>query len=770
MLVFEPQIPMGLWWAIAVLALLAWVWYALARDSGLGLVRRGLVLGLMAIVLIAPLILLLNPTWIEPIVPPAGKPLITVLVDATQSMQVDDVDNDSRWKAAVQMANEIKTSASQEFDVNIIRFGKIMQPVDSESSSLPPDGSNTNLSGVLRQTLAVNRPQGHAICLLSDGAHNVGSTLGVTAAADNARALDVPIYTTPFGGSVGASNVAIAVRNPQLMTFPDRPVNVRVQLSQRSFGGRAVTVGLLESGEQIAAKRVRLSPDGPSETEFTIRPTDAGMYRYVVAVTPIDGEATTADNQASLQVQVIDEPIRVLLLEGKPYWDTKFLARNLAADPAIELTSLVLVREGRLMRRTDPAAMTLGQQPASGGDSEQIPGGSWETLPTGSSDWDSEQKLGNFRVVVLGRNTEVFLDDEAIERLRKWISLDGGALVCSRGAPANEMEQRLRQLLPVRWQSQSEFRTRAQLTSIGQSASLLPQDLGTGGDPISVLPSLALGARPKVAIGLPQVLVQSTTGQDGQAVPIVSHQPYGSGQAVVVEGAGMWRWAFLPPEKASAQRVYASLWQGLMQWLISQQDLLPGQEIAIRSDRLAYVTGDSVTVSVLVRESFTDKLGDCIVEGGSLELPRRATPVPVSDQAGIYRANFGALPPGHYKASLVGGDAGPRDAGPRDADAGPRDAGQPGVVTEFDVRDPWFERLEVDSRPGLLRQIAKRSGGRLVDSSDADLIGKDYREHLNISRPEKSRRIPLWDRRWVLLTVLAAWIACWITRRSSGLV
>jgi hypothetical protein len=315
------------------------------------------------------------------------------------------------------------------------------------------------------------------------------------------------------------------------------------------------------------------------------------------------------------------------------------------------------------------------------------------------------------------------------------------------------MEQRLGQLLPVRWQPRSEFRTRAQLTSIGQSASLLPQDLGTGGDPILALPSLALGAKPKVAIGLPQVLVQSATGEDGQSVPIVSHQPYGSGQAVVVEGAGMWRWAFLPPEKASAQRVYASLWQGLMQWLISQQDLLPGQDIAIRSDRLAYVSGDNVTVSVLVREAFDGELPDCMIEGGGLELPRRATPVQVGNQEGIYRASFGVLPPGHYKAVLAG-----------------RDTQQPGSVTEFDVRDPWFERLEVDARPGLLRQICKRSGGRIIDSSNPELIAQDYREHLSISRPEKNRRIPLWDRRWVLLSVLGVWTACWLTRRRSGLV
>ncbi len=155
MLVFEPQIPLGLWWAIAVLVLIAWVWYALARDSGLGWFRRTAVLALMAVVVVAPLVLLLNPTWIEPILPPAGKPLITVLVDATQSMQVDDCGDGTRWDAALKMAEEIKAKSSHEFDVSLIRFGKVMQAVDIDESPLPPDGRNTNLTGVLRQSLSV---------------------------------------------------------------------------------------------------------------------------------------------------------------------------------------------------------------------------------------------------------------------------------------------------------------------------------------------------------------------------------------------------------------------------------------------------------------------------------------------------------------------------------------------------------------------------------------------------------------------------------------
>lgn len=752
MIVFDPQIPWSLWYALAAGSVAALVWYACIRESGLGAGRRVAILGLMSVAMLAPLALLLNPTWVEPIVPPSGKPLITVLVDATQSMSVEDCEQQSRWRSAMEAAQRLKASAGSTHDVTVLRFGQVTERFDPLDEQESPDGSNTNLGAVLRHTVSVGRPQGHAILLLSDGAHNVGSSLSVAAAADSAKALDVPIYTSVFGGSIGATNLSMSIRNPQLMTFPDRAVAVNVQLSGRGYAGRMVTVGLFEQSvgrerKQVAAKRVRIGRDGPTETQFDLRPDKAGLFRYVASVDTLPGEATTADNMASFQLQVIDEPIRVLLLEGKPYWDSKFLAANLAADPSIELTSLIRIREDRLMRRTDPAQ--IGRDADTGDDADA--GAQWQVIDFDQSDWNDPEKLKQFRVVVLGRSTEAFLNEQAIERLRHWISFEGGALVCSRGQPTSEVQKRLSQLLPVRWSEGEEQRARGQLTSFGRSAALVQQETA-GGDPIAALPSLAIASRPKTAIGLPQVLVQSTLDDSGQSVPIVSHQPFGSGQSVVVEGAGMWRWAFLPPEKAEAEKVYAGLWQGLMQWLISQQALLPGQEIALRSDRLTFVTGDNATATVLVNDPARREVPDCLLEGGSLQFPRRRTPTLQEDQPGVFRLNFGSLPPGHYSARLE------------------MDGEAAGTSTEFDVRDPWFERLEVDARPGLMRQIAQRSGGRFVAAEEVASIADDFLEYLQISRPEKTRRTPLWDRSWVLITILGVWTICWMMRRLSGLV
>ena len=42
----------------------------------------------------------------------------------------------------------------------------------------------------------------------------------------------------------------------------------------------------------------------------------------------------------------------LLLLEGKPYWDGKFLVRTLAADPSLELDAIVRVTENRFLMRS----------------------------------------------------------------------------------------------------------------------------------------------------------------------------------------------------------------------------------------------------------------------------------------------------------------------------------------------------------------------------------------------------------------------------------
>ena len=204
------------------------------------------------------------------------------------------------------------------------------------------------------------------------------------------------------------------------------------------------------------------------------------------------GEVTTVNNTAPLLLRVVDQPIRVLLLEGKPYWDTKFLVRTLSADPSIELTSVVQLAEGRLLRRKIPRHPPPAEKADPDSDAKQAAAGRERNAPrtavredrairsngpsrrTPGKFLSDADALASYQIVILGRNAEVFLTDEALAKLRKWLAEGEGSLVCFRGPPASQIGQRLGELMPVRWTPAAESRFRVQLTGAGQALRWLP--------------------------------------------------------------------------------------------------------------------------------------------------------------------------------------------------------------------------------------------------------------------------------------------------------
>src|SRR5256885_17198350 len=77
---FEPLIPPSLWMALAVAGLALLGWYAFRRPGAISRVRWVVAVGLMGTALGLVLVVLLNPTWVREIPPPAGKPPLAGLV------------------------------------------------------------------------------------------------------------------------------------------------------------------------------------------------------------------------------------------------------------------------------------------------------------------------------------------------------------------------------------------------------------------------------------------------------------------------------------------------------------------------------------------------------------------------------------------------------------------------------------------------------------------------------------------------------------------
>jgi hypothetical protein len=485
-----------------------------------------------------------------------------------------------------------------------------------------------------------------------------------------------------------------------------------------------------------------------------------------MTVDTIGSELTDANNSTLCLLRVVDKAVRVMLVEGKPYWDSKFLIRELASDASIEMHSLVQVAPGRVVKRvvSRPAAQA-GPAPATtttaaGADDQ------WQVAAQASAVLADPAALNGFQILILGRDTEDFLSPAALANLQRWISREGGALLCYRGSPVASADAALARLLPVKWQPAREARYQIKLTDTGRTLNWFgdASPSGEGEGFLSGLPPLSADSH--VEHTKPLAVVVAHAQWQGRAdTPAVTYQPYGSGRVVVIEGAGMWRWAFPPvggAGKSTGEEAYGAVWHGMFRWIISGAGLVPGENAAIRPDKIAFNAREPVAATVLLRVDHSAARPTTAPAGAPRDVTVLLRPQaaggadrtfpcePSSDDPGTYRVQFGVLPPGRYTASLSGGDA---DA-----------------AAVFDVKRVGEEELNLAARPDVLTMVSLESGGAAVQAADLAGIAGRVKTQLARARPERVAFTTAWDRAWVFAGIIGLWACAWAVRRASGLV
>lgn len=776
-LTFEPLIPPIAWVTLAVPAFGVWLWYALKRPTACSRPQWWFIMSLTAIGIVSVLAVLLNPIWLEPLPPPAGKPLLTILTDRSASMStLDGPAGESRYQAAAKAVSELTRELSNRFDVRLQTFAEEPRDVDSERlMSSKPDGAVTDLSTPLLDALVSDRPQGQAVLIVSDGVHNAGNNVDRTIeAAQTAKSHNAPVYTTTVGADVTISDVDIRVPRSQELAFAGQSIPASVELHQHGSVGDRVEVTLIDPEGNETRQSVKLVPNSRSIASFSVTPQETGLFQYQVRAAGLPGEATTGNNATTFQVRVVDKPVRALVLEGKPYWDAKFLLRMLTDDPSLEVDCIVRVTESRYLWRKLTLVDAVGTAPPP--ESDDAAGGTGDDGDAADSEEPTlrferreelefvkevksvlhePDKLRDYQILLLGREAEAYLGDAALENIRTWIARDGGALICYRGSPVAEPNQKLSRLLPVRWApggraASNTERFRIQVTERGDDMSWLR--IG-GSEGLSKLPSLAPSAETEAT--KPLAVVLGRGGANTGASPVLTYQPYGTGKVVVVEGSGMWRWAFLSPEYREMESAYGTLWQSLMRWLISSGGLLPGENVSLQMDRVSFSEGESVSAVVLRRpELDAADLPSVRLLNAEGELLRSIQPIPVGDELGVYRVFIGTLETGHYQTQLETVEDGKSVM----------------KSVHFDIRPDLREQLEVSSRPDLMRRIAEVSGGMALGLDELRTVADSFDTHIQQSRPVQYRRKPAWDRWWVLVGLLIIWSVSWGLRRRSGLV
>ena len=291
------------------------------------------------------LLLLLQPSRRELLPPPIRDRVTLVGLDSSASMKQRDAGSKTRLDAA----KDLLTSAdivgpngtATDPRLRLFEFSDDARPVQQSILDLAPAGKTTRFHKALGTMLNTpgNDEAVNAIILLTDG-HDF-ELVNPAKTGTLARNRQAPIFAIALGKQGKVRDVAVRISGFQPYCYVKQKTRVNASLRVVGCELEDINVQLLRQGQVVQTKKVNAQQLQEIPVEFEVTEPDTGQYEYEVRALPLDNEADTANNSAITYLNVIDQQIRVLVMEGDPYWDTTFLQRSLMRNDKFDVDVLI---------------------------------------------------------------------------------------------------------------------------------------------------------------------------------------------------------------------------------------------------------------------------------------------------------------------------------------------------------------------------------------------------------------------------------------------
>ena len=304
-LAFEPLLSTPWWVAIAILAVVLAAVLVLAR-------MRGAWFRVMA--LAALVLALLNPVAESEDRDPLSS-VVTVVVDRSQSQAMDG--RGERTDAALAALRE-RLARFPEFELRVVDTPagedetRVFEALDAAVADVP----RSRLAGsiVLTDGLVHDSP------LSTEGGKPIHALL---TGRDGEFDRRVEIVAAPRFGIVGEMQEVV------WRVIDD---------GQTPGGAAAVTVRV--NGDTVSREVASAGVSVPTPFEVP----RGGRNIVEVAVEPLDGQITRANDRAVVELDGIRENLRVLLVSGEPHSGERTWRNLLKADPSVDLVHFTILR------------------------------------------------------------------------------------------------------------------------------------------------------------------------------------------------------------------------------------------------------------------------------------------------------------------------------------------------------------------------------------------------------------------------------------------
>ena len=741
--VFTGRIP-AQFLVLVLLALCAMAWLAYRTVANRTATPAWRTLVGLRIALIGALLFLLGVPAIR-LLRSRQEVFTVVLVDTSRSMGIADVaspgqaDPLSRMDAARQLLlgegakNEgLLKALNNTGKVLVYGFDQDVRRITA-TAQLKADGQFTNIFRGVRDMDAELRGMPlAAVVLLSDGGRNTGGSTQDAAALLKARG--VPLYVIGLGNPTPPNDYEVSrVVSPKRVR---RNSQVEVQVTVRHTGYKEPFDVTVSRGKiNIATRKVTPSADTDiDQVKLFFTPDHEGTATYRIAIAPGKGEKNTDNNAREFNLEIQDDRLPVLYVEGSPRMEYRFLRRALYGDRDFRLVGLLRLGDKRFYVQGANESEAFLQK------------GFPETL----------EQLYGFQAIILGDIEASYFTPAQLAMLEEFVRTRGGGLLMVGGVNSFGLGKyantSIAKMLPVQITTgdgpYSDDQYKARVTqNIGVHPVMrLSLDPEANRTLWSQAPPL-IGITPVAGVkaGALTLLARETDNK-----PVFAVQNYGVGRVAAFTSGGSWYWRVSVP---SSVEFHEKFWKQLVRWLaVGAKDRLTAE-----TDADVYAPGKAAIIRATALAKDLQPVNDATIIATITDPLGNHEDVPMDwtlSEEGVYKAQYVPQEQGDYRVSVrvEGWETKP-------------------VETDFRVSEPMVEAADAALKGDALREMAKLANGRYYDFADANALPPDIAKTVQEARFAGMKPVDneIWDTPLLFALIFGLMVAEWGIRRRSGL-
>ncbi len=626
---------------------------------------------------------------------------------------------------------------------------KLWQPTSADSTlpaALPkPVGGISNLAtGLKNAASGQEKSQGGAVILFSDGQHNEGESPVEVAKILAGRG--VPIFTVGLGPDSRPRDLAVVkIDAPDAVFFEDR-VRGQVVLKDDMPAGQPFTVVIKDGDKPVWEQAFvtdgqnvrRVGFDFPIsdlvkerlKQQRTDQQTSGIPLELSVAVSQIEGDSQPANNAGALRLRAVTQKRRILLLDGRSRWESRYLRNLFERDEQWEVNTVIV-------------GATAGET-------------GWPRGDRAGAFPDEPSLLASYDLILFGEvPRDIFKDDE-LQMIADFVARRGGAIVFIDGPRGRFKEFNgtpLTALFPVEWKGDGlrDGITRLTITdrATGIGAFSLAADRAQNVDTWQNLrpPHWLSGATPLAGA---ETLIEAEV--DGKKVPAVVYRPFGAGKVFYHAFDDSWRWRY---EVADLHHV--RYWNQIANWIAELPFAVRDKFVSLDAGAVTYRPGDSADLRVRLRDGENKPVTNATVDAVLFRDGTRVATIrltPDDNAGGLFRGKTSALEPGNYELSV-------------ESIAIP--SNELKARTEFKVEPrETGELTQLSLNEDLLRQMSAASGGQYLREEDLGRL-PDLLAPMSQGRIVESDTV-LWQSYWWFIPIVLLLTIEWIIRKRVGML